>query len=103
MKKIIALLALVSLPAFAELPQELAMKTDVGKVALTIKECPVKNTHGFSYSAYATEFNKEVGGQVIHKGCWSKDGDVVSIWFYDEDPPLVATYKDYHFKPEPNL
>lgn len=73
------------------------MPTDVGKVAITVNECPVKNKHGFIYEAYATEY---LGGNVkIHKGCWYKDGDIVNIWFYNEEPPFIATYKDYYFKP----
>ena len=76
-----------------ELPKELAMKTDVGEVVLTVEECQVVNEQEFNYSAYATD------GEVVHKGCWSKDNDVVSIWFYAEPQHLVATYRDYHFKP----
>jgi len=77
--------------------QELSMKTDVGEVVLQITPCTVKNKHGFAYSAYATE------GDIIHKGCWHKDGDIVNIWFYDENPTLVASFKDYYFLPKPTL
>lgn len=102
MKKILALLALLPSLAFAgELPDELSMPTDVGKVAITTKDCPIQNKHNFVFEAYATE---HIDGQlIIHKGCWNKDGDVVYIWFYDENPPVVAAYKDYHFKPETAL
>ena len=97
MKKLFALLAF-PLIAQAELPQELSMPTDVGKVAITSKDCPAANRHGFIYEAYATEFK---GGEVIiHKGCWVKKDDIVHIWFYEEIEPIVASYKDYHFKPE---
>ena len=48
MKKLLALLTL-PLIAQAELPQELVMPTDVGKVAITIKECQVQNRHGFGF------------------------------------------------------
>lgn len=77
--------------------QELSMKTDVGEVVLQSTPCKVKNKHGFAYSAYATE------GNIIHNGCWNKDGDIVNILFYDETPVLVASFKDYYFLPKPSL
>lgn len=88
-------LALVfSKSAYAdELPQELIMKTDHGELVLTIKECQVVNEHGFVHAAYAT-WNEDT-----HLGCWSKDHDIVSIWFYAEPTPLIATYKDHYFVP----
>lgn len=98
MKKLLTLLLLTfSMTALAELPQELVMPTDVGKVGITIKECPVKNRHGFEFEAYALEFKN--GESFIHPGCWTKKGDIVYIWFYEETEPIVASYKDYHFKP----
>lgn len=97
-KKLLATLALLpTLLIAAELPQELVMPTDVGKVAITVKDCPVKNRHGFVFEAYATEWKD--GQNVIHKGCWTKKGDIVYIWFYEESEPIIASYKDYHFKP----
>lgn len=101
-KKTLATLALIpSLLQAGELPQELVMVTDVGKVAITIKDCPVPNRHGFTLAAYATELKE--GKTIIHKGCWFRSGDIVNIWFYEEQPALVASYRDYHFKPESNL
>jgi len=100
MKKLLALIAL-PLIAHAELPEELVMPTDVGKVAITVKECQVQNRHGFTYKAYATEFKE--GNVVTHEGCWNKKGDIVYIWFYNEEPPVVASYKDFHFKPATNI
>ncbi len=97
MNKLLIALLIAPLTVLAELPQELVMPTDVGKVAITIKECNVKNKHGFTYEAYATEHKD---GQIItHNGCWMKKGDIVYIWFYDEEPPVVASYKDFYFKP----
>lgn len=88
----------LSLPTVAE---ELSMKTDVGKVSLTDKPCVEQNTHGFDWEAYATENDPHSGVTgIVHKGCWSKVGDIVSIWFYQETPKLLATYKDYYFKKE---
>ena len=101
-KKLLATLALLpTLLIAAELPQELVMPTDVGKVAITVKDCPIENRHGFGLEAYATE-HKE-GQVIIHKGCWTKKGDIVYIWFYNEQPPIIASYKDTHFKPENKL
>ena len=101
MKPLLTSLLALPLSANAELPQELVMPTDVGKVAITVKECQVQNRHGFNFEAYATEHKD---GQVItHKGCWIKKGDIVYIWFHDEDPPVVASYKDFYFKPETKL
>jgi hypothetical protein len=98
-KKLLATLALLpSLLIAAELPQELSMLTDVGKVSITIQDCPVKNSYGFGLRAYATE-----KGKPDHEGCWTKKGDIVYIWFYNEPEPLVASYKDYYFKPETKL
>ena len=83
-----------------ELPQELAMGTDVGEVVLTVKNCDIQNKNGFIYSAYATEkYDNTTGESKTHAGCWFKDHDIVNIWFYEESEPIVATYKDYHFKP----
>jgi len=101
MKLIFAILALcvtshVTAADYANVT-ELSMKTDVGEVVLQATACTVKNKHGFAYSAYATE------GNIIHKGCWHKDGDIVNIWFYDENPTLVASFKDYYFLPKPSL
>ncbi len=96
MKKYLLLLAL-PLIANAEPPQELSMPTDVGKVAITVKECTVPNEHGFKYQAYATEHKN--GEIITHKGCWNKKEHIVHIWFYEEDPKLVASFKDSHFKP----
>jgi len=101
MKALLTALLTAPLIAQAELPQELVMPTDVGKVAITVKDCTVQNRHGFAFEAYATEWKD--GMNIIHKGCWLKKGDIVYIWFYDEEPPLVASYKDFHFKPESKL
>lgn len=101
MKKLLTALLALPLIAQAELPQELVMPTDVGKVAITSKDCSMPNRHGFVFDAYATEFKD--GMNIVHKGCWMKKGDIVYIWFYDEEPPLVASYKDFHFKPENKL
>lgn len=98
MKKILALLALPFIAFAGEPPKELAMLTDVGRVVITVKDCPVKNNYGFSLQAYATE-----KGKPNHDACWMKQGDIVYIWFYDETPSVVASYKDYYFKPEINL
>lgn len=92
------LLAVPTMLYAAELPKELSMLTDVGKVAITVDDCPVKNKYGFNLRAYATEKGKE-----NHNGCWMKKGDIVYIWFYDETPSVVASYKDYYFKPEINI
>lgn len=75
-----------------ELPKELAIKTDVGEVVLTVNDCKVENNHGFIYEAYATD------GDKTHNGCWFKDHDIVNILFYDEPIKLVATFRDYMFK-----
>jgi len=96
MKKYLLLLAL-PLIANAEPPQELSMPTDVGKVAITVKDCLVPNEHGFKYEAYATEHKN--GEIITHKGCWNKKDHIVHIWFYDENPTIVASFKDSHFKP----
>lgn len=96
MKKVLLSLLFFPLIAFAELPQELSMDTDVGKVAITSKECPIKNTYGFTFRAYATEFSLE--GQKVHEGCWQRKEDIVYIWFYNEPEPIIASYKDYYFK-----
>jgi hypothetical protein len=98
MNKLLAFLLLPVVAFAGELPKELSMLTDVGKVAITVEECPVSNSHGFGLRAYATE-----QGQPDHEGCWTKKGDIVYIWFYNEKPPIVASYKDYHFKPETKL
>lgn len=101
MKKILLALLMVPTLALAELPQELVMPTDVGKVAITVKECPIKNSHGFTFEAYATEWKD--GQSLVHKGCWTKKMDIVYIWFYEESEPIVASYKDYHFKPADHM
>lgn len=95
-----SLVALLSFPliALAELPQELVMPTDVGKVVISVKDCSVQNRHGFIYEAYATEFKD--GQTTTHQGCWMKRGDIVYIWFYEEQPTIVASYKDFYFKPQ---
>ncbi len=31
--------------------------------------------------------------------CYATDKDIVYIWFYNETEPVVASYKDYYFKP----
>jgi hypothetical protein len=101
-KKLLATLTLLpTLLIAAELPQELIMPTDVGRVAITIKECPVKNRHGFEFEAYALELKN--GESFVHPGCWTKKGDIVYIWFYEEVEPIVASYKDYHFKPAESM
>ena len=99
MKTKFIIVAILSFCVFSQLikaellQDELAMKTDVGEVVITIKQCDETNTKGFEYAAYATE------GAQRHEGCWFKDHDIVNIWFYAEHLPLVATYKDYYFKP----
>lgn len=101
MSKLLTALLIAPSIALAELPQELVMPTDVGKVAITSKDCTVKNSNGFVFEAYATEWKD--GMSIVHKGCWMKQADIVYIWFYDEEPPLVASYKDFYFKPENKL
>lgn len=76
-----------------ELPQAISMKTDVGEVVLENYDCDVINSAGFEFRAYATE------GELVHKGCWYVENGIVNIWFYEESPKLVATYRDYYFKP----
>ena len=91
---ILVLMLLLSSPVFAEnYTSELVLTTAVGEVVLTVEPCDIPNEHGFEYISYATE------NSVRHEGCWFKDHDIVNIWFYAEDPALVATYKDYYFKP----
>ncbi len=89
-------------PLPAPLPDHLEMKTDVGKVVIEIAECPLKNIKGFQYKAYATDNSQvtHLGHDTVHDGCWKKVGNVVHVWFYNEIEPVVASYKDYHFKPE---
>ena len=90
MKKLLTLALLWTTTVFAaELPQELSMPTDVGKVAITTKDCPIENKHGFVFEAYATEHKD--GEVIIHKGCWNRQGDIVYIWFYNETPTIVAS------------
>jgi hypothetical protein len=102
MKQLLTLLLLIPSLLFAgEPPKELSMPTDVGKVVITSNDCSQPNSHGFGYDAYATEHKN--GAVVTHKGCWMKRGDIVYIWFYDESPPVVASYKDFYFKPEINI
>lgn len=104
--KYLSLIALAfSLNALAEdLPKTLEMPPDVGKVVLTVEACPVQfRGHSFPYRAYATEKNTHTGVDTVHEGCWDKDVDIVNIWFYNESPPLTATYKDYYFVPAPTL
>lgn len=98
MKKLLTALLLAPSIALAELPQELFMQTDVGKVVITVKDCKEPNSKGFNLQAYATEWKD--GQVIVHKGCWTKDADIVYIWFYNEEPPIVASFKDYHFKPK---
>ena len=95
MKSLLLLILLtLSTPVFAEnYTGELVLTTTVGEVVLTVEPCAVTNEHGFEYISYATDNGSR------HEGCWFKDHDIVNIWFYAENPALVATYKDYYFKP----
>lgn len=96
------LLALLLLPitAFAEdytIYKELALKTEAGEVVLTVTECPIINSQGFNYRAYATD------GAIIHEGCWSIDHDIINIIFYQEEQALMATFRKHLFTPKPTL
>lgn len=73
--------------------EELSLTTGVGELVLKATPCSVENKFGFLNEAYATE------GKDVHAGCWFKDHDIVNIWFYEETPALVATYRDYYFLP----
>lgn len=86
-----------------DVAKTLEMPTYVGKIVLTVEQCPKENKHNFNYKAYATEKNTHTGILTVHEGCWNKDVDIVNIWFYNEVPELVATYKDYYFVPSPTL
>ena len=89
MKYILGLLLLVSLGATAD---ELATKSDVGKIALTKSLCDTNVPPSFIYRAYATE------GEKIHEGCWYREESAVYIFF----PELNATavYNPDLFKPD---
>jgi len=100
MKKLLVLLAL-PLVAFAEPPNEIVILTDVGKIAITKNACPVLNVGGFKLEAYATEHKD--GVVITHKGCWNKKDHIVNIWFYEEEPPITACFKDSMFKAESKL
>lgn len=102
-RNLLAVALLVGLSASSsvwseELPSELRMKTDVGEVVIQTAECPIKNTFGFEYGAFATDNTVVVTGKPeVHLGCWKKDGGLVQIWFYNEPEPPVASYKDFLF------
>ena len=105
MKYLLSALLAISLNVYAEeLPKTLEMATEVGKVVLTVEPCQVTTqNHGFIYRAYATDKNSRTGLETVHEGCWNKDVDIVNIWFYNEDPSIIATYKDYYFVPPETL
>lgn len=85
---------------FAEpLPIQRVMLTDVGKIVLEDTPCPLAKNHNFEWKAYATDNDgAHTGDAKVHEGCWSRDQKIVSIWFYNEQPPLIATYHEMYFK-----
>lgn len=87
-------------PAKAEvvLPFNKVMLTDVGKIVLETAGCPTQNKHGFIYKAYATDDAAQTGQPAVHEGCWYRDHQVITIWFYNEKPPLIANYHEHYFK-----
>lgn len=103
MKRLLLVSALIAASVFVQVSaEELSMPTDVGKVALTDLPCGLADNKGFDWVAYATEDAAKTGVVNRHEGCWRKDGDIVYIWFYNEVPAPVASYKDYYFKGETN-
>ncbi len=88
--------------AESTLPHEASMNTDSGVITLLETPCSEPNQHGFIYAATATEISVSQGLVMTHPGCWYRDGETVSIWFYDESPTIVATYRDYWFKVPPS-
>lgn len=109
MKLILALALLVTMSAQADdhrdkrlvdigIKTEYAMLSDSGSIVLTEDPCTEKNEFGFDKVAYATE-KKPDGTSILHQGCWTidKDATVISIWFYNESPGLVASYSTKYF------
>ena len=89
-----ALVAAFFMPvAYAEnIYKEMALKTDVGEVVLTVEPCQFKPHFGYEYKAYATEKGAE-----SHPGCWKDEGGAIAVWF--PEIKSVATYNKKLFEP----
>ena len=99
------LITLLISPVHAAEPiKEMAMRTDVGEVVLTVEPCPLSPNYGFEYLAYATEHNEP-----DHLGCWQEpapiegkpQNQIINVWFKEIN--AVATYNKKLFKPRTKL
>jgi len=83
--------------AYSEtLPQEFAMKTEVGEIVLTSQACsPELAKSLYYYYAYASEPG------FIHPGCWKIVEAVVHIYFPEID--TTAVYKKELFGPRQQI
>jgi hypothetical protein len=93
-----ALLAAFFSTANAETVDELVYDNPDYSVVITTKPCPIDKKHfpygkPFEYEALA--FDKTSKG----KGCWYRDGEIVSVWYYEEKEIFIGSYKAYLFKP----
>jgi len=78
------------------LPQEFAMKTEVGEIVLTSQACsPELAKSLYYYYAYASEPG------FIHPGCWKIVEAVVHIYFPEID--TTAVYKKELFGPRQQI
>ena len=84
------------------LPQEFAMKTEVGEIVLTSEECIFKKQglQGYDYAAYATE-----KGHANHEGCWKSDSyeGIRAVYIFFSDINQTAVFDARLFKPKTNI
>ncbi len=96
---IAALLAAFLLPtANAETVDQLIYENHDYSIILTVKPCKIDKKHhpfGKDFAYEATAFDETSLGHA----CWYKDGDIVSVWFWEERKIYIGSYREHLFKP----
>jgi hypothetical protein len=94
-----ALMVAFLLPtAYAETTDQLVYDNPEYSIVLTVIPCKIDKKHhpfGKDFAYEATAFDKTSLGHA----CWFRDGEIVHVWFWEEQKIYVGSYKAYLFKP----
>ena len=98
MKVIFAALLLISTLAQAEVFNELIYEDPTYSLVLTTNLCPVPHKlhpENSVFTYYARVYNSQAKGQ----GCWFKDGELINVWYFEEELVFIGSYREHLFKP----
>lgn len=93
-----ALLATFFTSAQAETSEQLVYDAPDYTIVLTVKPCSVDKKHyplNLPFEFEAIAFDALSSGNA----CWFRDGDIIQIWYYEEEKIYIGSYGERLFKP----